>query len=104
MELLETERLIIRRFRKEDTENLYEYLSKEEVVKYEPYKPFTLEQAKGEAARRAGDENFYAVTLKNGKLIGNLYLAKGEFETWSLVMYLMILIGNMVMHSKVQKN
>lgn len=84
MKVLETERLIIRKFKKEDAQGLYNYLSKEEVVKYEPYTPFSYEQAKEEAERRAGDENFYAITLKDGTLIGNLYLAKGEFDTWEL--------------------
>lgn len=37
--ILETDRLILRRYCKEDLQNLYEYLSDEEVVKYEPYKP-----------------------------------------------------------------
>lgn len=38
---LETERLVIRYFKEEDAQDLYEYLSKEEVVRYEPYDAFT---------------------------------------------------------------
>ena len=38
-----------------------------------------------EAARRAGDEAFWAVCLREtGKVIGNVYLARGEFATWEL--------------------
>ena len=38
-----------------------------------------------EAIRRSQDENFYAVCLKEtGKVIGNLYLAQNEFQTWEL--------------------
>lgn len=37
METLETKRLWIRGFKPEDGQDLYEYLSKEEVVRYEPY-------------------------------------------------------------------
>ena len=36
--LLERERLILRRYREEDLQDLYEYLSDETVVKYEPYR------------------------------------------------------------------
>ena len=39
--MLETERLILRRYREEDLQDLYEYLSHEDVVKYEPYRPMT---------------------------------------------------------------
>jgi len=82
---METERLILRRFTPNDWQDLYEYLSQEETVKYEPYDVFAEEAAKREAVRRSGDENFWAVCLKDsGKLIGNIYLAKQEFETWEL--------------------
>ena len=33
----ESERLILRRYTKEDIQDLFEYLSDQEVVKYEPY-------------------------------------------------------------------
>lgn len=87
MEQMETARLIIRRFRPEDWQDLYEYLSDREVVKYEPYDAFTGEACVAEAARRAGDPAFWAVCLKDGgKLIGNLYLsnAEPEFSRWEL--------------------
>ena len=35
--IAETERLILRRYKKEDIQDLFEYLSDQEVVKYEPY-------------------------------------------------------------------
>lgn len=83
--ILTTERLLIRRFDKDDWKDLYEYLSDEEVVKFEPYEVFDKEKAKEEAIRRASDENFYAVCLKdNGKVIGNLYFKKSNFDTWEL--------------------
>lgn len=81
---IETERLIIRYFEASDGNDLYDYLSKEDVVKYEPYEPFSPEAAVAEAKRRSEDKNFYAVVLKTGKVIGNLYLAKGDFDTWEL--------------------
>jgi len=85
MENIITDRLIIRKFEKNDWHDLYEYLSDKEVVKYEPYDVYSENQAKEEAVRRSKDESFYAVCLKeNGKLIGNLYLCKGAFDTWEL--------------------
>jgi len=80
---METKRLLIRRFTPDDWPDLFEYLSRDAVVKYEPYDVFTEEASKQEAVRRAGDNNFWAVCLKdNGKLIGNQYLSKQEFDTW----------------------
>jgi len=82
---METDRLIIRKFSTDDWEDLYEYLSDQEVVKYEPYDTFTQEACKQESTRRSGDENFWAVCLKDtDKLIGNIYLAKQDFDTWEL--------------------
>ena len=37
--ILETDRVILRRYREGDLQDLYEYLSDAEVVKYEPYSP-----------------------------------------------------------------
>lgn len=85
MDKLNTERLIIRRFKENDWQDLYEYLSDDEVVKFEPYEAFSLEQAKEEANYRITDDAFYAVCLKSsGKLIGNLYFCKGDFDTFEL--------------------
>ena len=49
----ESERLILRRYREEDIQDLFEYLSDPEVVKYEPY----------------------------NKMIGNVYMGKRDFES-----------------------
>jgi RimJ/RimL family protein N-acetyltransferase len=81
---IETKRLIVRYFEETDSNDLYDYLSKDEVVKYEPYSTYSYEEAVLEAKRRSKDKDFYAVTLKDGKVIGNLYLAKGDFNTWEL--------------------
>lgn len=81
---LNTERLIIRRFSEYDGDDLYEYFSNPRVLEFEPFKPFTKDEAYGEAKRRADDERFLAVCLKNGKLIGNLYFSEGDFETWEV--------------------
>jgi len=84
----ETDRLIIRRFNADDWHDLYEYLSQEVVVKYEPYGIFNEEECKEEAIRRAQDDAFWAVCLKeNNKLIGNIYFQQQEpkaFMTWEI--------------------
>lgn len=80
-----TRRLIIRRFNHKDWKDLYDYLSKEEVIRYEPYEVFTEEQCKQEAIQRSENEAFLAVCLRDtGKVIGNLYFKKQDFDTWEL--------------------
>ncbi len=82
---MQTERLIIRRFDSSDWKDLYEYLSDEKVAKYEPYEVFTEEGCKTEAINRSKDRRCWAVCLKDsGKLIGNVYLSKLDFNTWEL--------------------
>lgn len=80
-----SERLFLRRFQPSDYLDLYEYLSDPEVVRFEPYDPFTLKQSKLEAQNRANSPSYWAVCLADtNKVIGNLYLNKEEFETYEL--------------------
>lgn len=81
MDKLVTKRLTIRRFKKADGEDLYEYLSDADVVRYEPYRPFTKEAAYNEAERRVGSDDFWAVCLKEEKMIGNIYFSTGDYNT-----------------------
>ena len=82
---IETQRLIIRKFKPSDYTELYDYLSDINVVRFEPYEPYSLEQAKREAEFRSNSDEFFAVTLKDsGRLIGNLYLGKRQFDTFEL--------------------
>ena len=41
---IETERLILRRFREKDLDDLYEYLSDDAVVRFEPYGTMSLDE------------------------------------------------------------
>ena len=69
--ITETERLILRRYAKSDLEDLYEYLSNEEVVKYEPHKPMTLSEVESNLEWRISTDEMIAVELKsNHKMIG----------------------------------
>lgn len=79
--ILETERLILRRYRESDLPDLFEYLSDPEVVRYEPYPPKTLEEAREDLAWRISTEEMVAVELKpTGKMIGNVYLGRRDFQ------------------------
>ena len=79
--IAETDRLVLRRYQKEDIQDLFEYLSDEEVVKYEPHKPLTFEEAKENLAWRISTDEMIAVELKHShKMIGNVYLGKRDFE------------------------
>lgn len=87
---LYTDRLLLRKFTIDDYEDLYEYLSNSEVVQYEPYDVYTIEECSEEVKFRSEDENqrFWAVCLKeNKKVIGHVYFNKEEpmeFKTWEL--------------------
>lgn len=79
---METERLILRRYKIDDLMDFYEYISNETVVQYEPYKPMTFAQAERELNNRIASDAFIAVELKDShKMIGNIYLGKQEFNT-----------------------
>ena len=79
--IAETERLILRRYKKEDLQDLFEYLSDKEVVEYEPYRPLTLNETKENLEWRIGSDEMIAIELKNShKMIGNVYMGKREFE------------------------
>ena len=83
--MLTTQRLTIRRFTPLDGPDLYKYLSDPKVVLYEPYGVFSMEECRREAGRRAQDDAFWAVCLRDvGNVIGNIYLKKQEFDTWEL--------------------
>ncbi len=76
----ETERLILRRYKETDLQDLFQYLSDEKVVEFEPYKPMSLEEARENLKWRIGTEEMIAVELKSShKMIGNVYLGKREF-------------------------
>ena len=82
MIVAETERLILRRYKKEDLQDLFEYLSDKDVVEYEPYKTMTFDEAKGNLEWRIGTDEMIAVELKDShKMIGNVYMGKRDFDS-----------------------
>lgn len=83
--ITETERLILRRYQKEDAEDLFEYLSDIEVVRYEPYKPLSFDETKENLKWRIGTDEMIAVELKHThKMIGNVFLGKRDFEAMEM--------------------
>ena len=83
--IVETERLVLRRYKEEDLHDLIEYLSDKEVVEYEPYKPLTFNETKENLEWRIGTDEMIAVELKKShKMIGNVYMGKREFEAMEM--------------------
>lgn len=79
--IIETDRLILRKFSSKDLLDLYEYLSDPEVVEYEPYDPMTLDETKEGLKWRISSDEMIAIELKhNHKMIGNIYLGKRDFN------------------------
>lgn len=82
---IETKRLLLRRFREGDLDDLYRYLSDPEVVRFEPYRPMSLEEVRQNLEWRVSTEEMIAVELKDtGRLIGNVYLGRREFQSMEL--------------------
>lgn len=80
-----TDRLIIRSYEEKDLNDLYEYLSDEEVVRFEPYTAFSLEETKKNLEWRISSDEIFAIELKTtGKMIGNVFLGKRECESLEL--------------------
>ena len=83
--IAETQRLILRRFRDSDLQDLHEYLSDADTLRFEPYLPMNLDETREELARRIDAGDMIAVEMKStGKLIGNIYLSPREFSAWEL--------------------
>ena len=79
--IVETERLILRRYKKDDLQDLFEYLSDAKVVEYEPYKPMTIDETRENLEWRISTDEMVAIELKSThKMIGNVYLGKRDFE------------------------
>ncbi|MBN2504856.1 MAG: GNAT family N-acetyltransferase [Bacilli bacterium] len=82
---METQRLILRPFHILDLNDLYDYLSKPEVTRYEPYEPFTWETCKKEIKARSKSADYLAVYEKQfKKVIGNVYFHNRDNLTWEL--------------------
>lgn len=81
MKSINSERLILRSFEETDYDDLYEFLSQLRDNEFEGYPGITYENGREHLNYRVGSDEFYAIELKEtGKVIGNIYYGKREFE------------------------
>lgn len=77
----ETKRLILRPFEEADYDDLFECLSQLERDEFEGYPGITYENGREHLKYRIGSDEFYAIEFKEtGKVIGNIYCGKRDFE------------------------
>jgi RimJ/RimL family protein N-acetyltransferase len=88
MKLLETERLIIRRFTPRDWRDLQEYVSQTEVTKYDHEYPTSDEDCQNIAKYFSQSDEFWAVCLRDtATMIGHIVCSRKqpqELRTWHL--------------------
>lgn len=88
MSLLETDRLIIRKFRPTDWKDFQEYVSQRDVTRYDSEYPSTDKDCKEIVEHFSKTTRFWAVTLKGtDKLIGHIVCNQKEpkeFLTWHI--------------------
>ena len=78
---LMTVRLLLRPFQETDRGDLYEFLSQLEKDEFEGYPGITYEKSYEHSKKRLGLEEFFAIQLKKtGKVIGNIYCGKRDYQ------------------------
>jgi RimJ/RimL family protein N-acetyltransferase len=86
--IIETERLYVRNIRPEDWKDMQEYLSREEVMRFESPWDTSDEGMRVAAKNLAVGSTFWAAELKTtGKMIGHIYFGREmpeKFLTWML--------------------
>ena len=81
MSEIHTERLILRSFRESDYDDLFEFLSQLEKDEFEGYPGITYENGREHLNYRVNSDEFFAIELKeSGKVIGNIYYGKRDFD------------------------
>lgn len=81
IKMLETERLILRKFEETDYDDLYEFLSQRKDDDFEAYPGITYENGRDHLKYRLGSDEFFAIEQKEtGKVIGNVYFGNRDFE------------------------
>ncbi|MDD6627899.1 MAG: GNAT family protein [Lachnospiraceae bacterium] len=85
MKTMETERLILRNFKESDYDDVYEFLSQRKEDAFEAYPDITYENGREHLKYRVDNDEFVAIQLKEtGKIIGNVYFGKRDFEAKEL--------------------
>lgn len=84
MDAIETDRLVLRNFRKDDAADLLAYLHRPKASCFLSLKLEDMSAAEKEAETRSGSDEYIAVSLRStGKLIGDLF-AVPEEDTYSV--------------------
>ncbi|WP_176585799.1 GNAT family N-acetyltransferase [Priestia megaterium] len=85
MKKIETDRLLLRNFSKEDSHGLLEYLANPRVNCFLEDKVHTIEEAASQIQKRKKDDSFVAVCLKDSDyLIGEIFYLKEDPDTYSI--------------------
>jgi hypothetical protein len=85
MHEIQTKRLILRPFRETDYDDLYEFLSQLREDAFEGYPGITYENGRKHLDERLGSEEYWAMELREtGKVIGNIYCGKRDYEAREL--------------------
>ncbi|NQT57364.1 MAG: GNAT family N-acetyltransferase [Bacteroidetes bacterium] len=86
--MIQTPKLLIRKFQEQDADSLYAYLSNPVIYRYEPGDPLSREETAAVTKERSQGIDFLAVILKStNMLIGHIYFTQTEpeeFMTWEL--------------------
>ena len=81
MREIRTARLLLRPFRESDYDDLFEFLSQLKDDEFKGYPCINYENGREHLKYRLGSEEFRAIELtSSGKVIGNIYCGKREFE------------------------
>ena len=84
MDAIETERLVLRNFRRDDAAGLFAYLKEPVASCFFSEKLADMDAAEKEAEQRSHSDEMIAVCLKEtGELIGDVF-AMQEKDTWSV--------------------
>lgn len=85
MNIIETDRLILRNFRREDARDLFAYLRQPRANCFASLKLADLAAAETEAETRSGDDEHVAVCLRSAdRLIGDLFYLHEPPDTYSV--------------------
>lgn len=84
MEIIETDRLVLRNFHRKDAADLFAYLREPKATCFLSLRLADMKEAEAEAAKRSVDDEHIAVCLKGpGDLIGDLF-AVPENDTFAV--------------------
>ncbi len=87
--MITTERLVLRSFTEEDAADLYDYLSRPEMFRFEPGEPVSPETAGNIVREWSKGTQFWAAVLREGpgKMVGHVFFSPSgpeHLRTWEI--------------------